>query len=131
MKTVTYEKVLLRKAGKRDADGSDAYEATGGYQALAKVLGQSSPEDLIQLVKDSNLRGRGGAGFPTGLKWSFVPKDTDKPKYLCCHADESEPGTFKDRVLMEGDPHMVLEGLTLAADALSAAVAYLYVPGEY
>ncbi len=108
-----FEKVLLKNAEKPDAHGIKAYEAAGGYQALAKVVRELSPDGLIELVKDSNLRGRGGAGFPTGLKWGFVPKDSDKPKYLCCNADESEPGTFKDRVIMEGDPHMMLEGMAL------------------
>ena len=83
------------------------------------------------MVKDSNLKGRGGAGFPTGVKWGFVLKDSDKPKYLCCNADESEPGTFKDRVLMEGDPHMMLEGMALASYAIGAEIAYLYIRGEY
>mgnify|MGYP000344890487 CR=1 FL=1 len=126
-----FEKVLLKNAEKPDAHGIEAYEAAGGYQALAKVLREFSPDGLIQLVKDSNLKGRGGAGFPTGLKWGFVPKDSDKPKYLCCNADESEPGTFKDRVIMEGDPHMMLEGMALASYAIGAEVAYLYIRGEY
>jgi NADH-quinone oxidoreductase subunit F len=126
-----FEKVLLKNAEKPDAHGIEAYEAAGGYQALAKVLGEFGPDDLIQLVKDSNLKGRGGAGFPTGVKWSFVPKDSDKPKYLCCNADESEPGTFKDRVIMEGDPHMMLEGMALASYAIGAEIAYLYIRGEY
>ena len=126
-----FEKVLLKNAEKPDAHGIEAYEAAGGYQALAKVLREFSPDGLIQLVKDSNLKGRGGAGFPTGLKWGFVPKDSDKPKYLCCNADESEPGTFKDRVIMEGDPHMMLEGMALASYAIGAEVAYLYIRGEF
>ena len=126
-----FEKILLKNAEKPDAHGIEAYEAAGGYQALAKVLREFSPDGLIQLVKDSNLKGRGGAGFPTGVKWGFVPKDSDKPKYLCCNADESEPGTFKDRVIMEGDPHMTLEGMALASYAIGAEVAYLYIRGEF
>ena len=131
MAKAMFEKVLLKNAERPDAHGIEAYEAASGYRALAKVLRELGSEDLIQLVKDSNLKGRGGAGFPTGVKWGFVPKDSDKPKYLCCNADESEPGTFKDRVIMEGDPHMMLEGMVLASYAIGAEVAYLYVRGEY
>ncbi|HZS11822.1 MAG TPA: NADH-quinone oxidoreductase subunit F, partial [Nitrospirales bacterium] len=85
------------------------YENTGGYQALRKVLGKIAPADITDTVKKSGLRGRGGAGFPTGIKWSFIPKDHPGPRYLCCNADESEPGTFKDRQLIERDPHQILE----------------------
>ena len=90
-----------------------------------------SPDDVIAEVKKSALRGRGGAGFPTGMKWSFVPKDSPKPKYVVCNADESEPGTFKDRYLMERDPHMLIEGMLIAAYALGARVTYIYTRGEY
>ena len=124
------EKIILKNAETPGTHGIEAYEAAGGYQALTKVLRETSPEDLIQLVKDSNLKGRGGAGFPTGVKWGFVPKETDKPKYLCCNADESEPGTFKDRVIMEGDPHMMLEGMALASYAIGAETAYIYIRGN-
>ena len=126
-----FEKVLLRNADTPGAHGIDAYEASGGYRALASVLKNQSPDELIQLVKASNLRGRGGAGFPTGLKWSFVPKDTGKPIYLCCNADEGEPGTFKDRALMERDPHLMIEGMILTAYAIGAELAYIYIRGEY
>src|SRR5690348_12509608 len=92
----------------------DAYERAGGYQGLRRAL-QLAPQAVTELVKRSNLRGRGGAGFPTGLKWSFVPMgpDAPKPKYLVANADEMEPGTFKDRVLMEGDPHQLIEGMAV------------------
>ncbi len=126
-----YEKVLLKNSEKPNAHGIEAYEAAGGYQALARALHDYQPDELIELVKDSNLRGRGGAGFPTGLKWSFVPKDPGKPKYLCCNADESEPGTFKDRVLMEKDPHQMIEGMAIGAYAIGAEHAYIYIRGEY
>jgi NADH-quinone oxidoreductase subunit F len=107
------------------------YERAGGYQALRKVLGTSAPAAIIEMVKKSGLRGRGGAGFPTGVKWSFIPKDRPGPRYLICNADESEPGTFKDRQLMERDPHQMIEGMILAAYAISAHVAYIYIRGEF
>ena len=107
------------------------YRANGGYEALQKVLSSMSPDDVINEVKKSALRGRGGAGFPTGMKWSFVPKDSPKPKYVVCNADESEPGTFKDRYLMERDPHMLIEGMLIAAYALGAKTNYVYTRGEY
>ena len=96
-----------------------------------KVLNGMSPDDVINEVKKSALRGRGGAGFPTGMKWSFVPKDSPKPKYVVCNADESEPGTFKDRYLMERDPHMLIEGMLIAAYALGSKTTYIYTRGEY
>ena len=110
---------------------SDVYRRNGGYEALKKVLDSMSPDDVINEVKKSALRGRGGAGFPTGMKWSFVPKDSPKPKYVVCNADESEPGTFKDRYLMERDPHMLIEGMLIAAYALGAKTNYIYTRGEY
>ncbi len=103
----------------------------GAYQAWPKVLKEIKREDLVQMVKDSGLRGRGGAGFPTGMKWGFVPVNSPKPKYLCCNADESEPGTCKDRVLMENDPHSVIEGVMIAAKAIDCHIAFFYVRGEY
>jgi NADH-quinone oxidoreductase subunit F len=101
-----------------------------GYQALRKALAMP-PGEIIEQVKASGLRGRGGAGFPTGLKWQFVLKDTPKPKYLCCNADESEPGTFKDHVLMERNPHLLIEGCAIACYAIGAKVAYIYIRGEF
>ncbi len=110
-----------------------AYEANGGYAGLRSAIGKLSPADCLQRVKDSNLRGRGGAGFPTGLKWSFVPMENTGPghKYLICNADEMEPGTFKDRLLMECDPHQLLEGMILAAYTIGADVAFVFIRGEY
>ncbi|MFQ5901044.1 MAG: NADH-quinone oxidoreductase subunit NuoF [Thermodesulfobacteriota bacterium] len=107
------------------------YLKQGGYQALTKALNEIKPDALIQMVKDSGLRGRGGAGFPTGLKWSFVPKDPALPKYLCCNADEGEPGTFKDREIIEKDPHQLLEGIALACYAIGANQAFIYIRGEF
>jgi NADH-quinone oxidoreductase subunit F len=106
------------------------YRDTGGYASLKKALTMSSA-DIIEEVKKSALRGRGGAGFPTGMKWSFVPKDSPKEKYIVCNADESEPGSFKDRYLMERDPHSVLEGMIIAAYALGSSTGYIYTRGEY
>src|SRR4051812_8447451 len=106
------------------------YQQTGGYESLKKAF-QMSPADVIEEVKKSALRGRGGAGFPTGMKWSFVPKDSPKNKYVVCNADESEPGTFKDRYLMERDPHALIEGMIIAGWALGATTGYIYTRGEY
>ena len=103
----------------------------GGYGVLEKVIGKKTPDECIDIVKASGLRGRGGAGFPTGLKWSFVPKQTSKPKYLVCNADESEPGTFKDRELMEKNPHLLILGMILSAYAFGAHVGYIYLRGEF
>ncbi len=126
-----FEPVLLKNIDVPDGHLLSTYEAGGGYQALAKVLREHTPDEIIDLVKQSNLRGRGGAGFPTGMKWSFVPKQADKPKYLCCNADEGEPGTFKDRIIMERDPHQLIEGLAVSAYAIGAKTAYVYIRGEY
>jgi NADH-quinone oxidoreductase subunit F len=108
------------------------YIRTGGYQGLRTAL-LMQPADVTETVKRSNLRGRGGAGFPTGMKWSFVPmgKDAPHPKYLVVNADEMEPGTFKDRVLMEGDPHQMIEGIIIAAYAIEADIGYIFLRGEY
>jgi NADH-quinone oxidoreductase subunit F len=107
------------------------YERAGGYQALKKILGKIAPAEVTAMVTKSGLRGRGGAGFPAGIKWGFLPKDYQGPKYLCCNADESEPGTFKDRQLMERDPHQVLEGIAIACYAIGAETAYIYIRGEF
>ncbi|OGQ98338.1 MAG: NADH oxidoreductase (quinone) subunit F [Deltaproteobacteria bacterium RIFOXYA12_FULL_61_11] len=106
------------------------YESVGGYQSLRKALAME-PAAVIDEVKKSGLRGRGGAGFPTGLKWSFVPKESTKPKYLCCNADEGEPGTFKDRVILEKDPHSLIEGMLIASWAVGIRHGYIYVRGEF
>src|SRR5579859_1677812 len=115
-----------------DAPGLDTlegYRQHEGYQALEKALKEYQPEELVELMKKSGLRGRGGAGFPTGLKWSFLAKN-DKPRYLCCNADESEPGTFKDRLLMEKNPHQLIEGVIITSYACRIATAFIYVRGE-
>ena len=106
------------------------YEQAGGYQALRKVLRNITPAEVTAEVKESNLRGRGGAGFPTGMKWGFVPPGPH-PKYLVANADEMEPGTFKDRLLLEGDPHQLIEGMAIAGYATGAAIAYIFIRGEY
>lgn len=110
----------------------EAYEKAGGYQAVRKAL-KMAPGDITTLVKTSGLRGRGGAGFPTGLKWSFVPMGSDAPhpKYLVANADEMEPGTFKDRLLLEGDPHQLIEGMIIAAYAIQADIGYIFLRAEY
>jgi NADH-quinone oxidoreductase subunit F len=127
------ERVLLARVGKPNSRSIETYLADGGYAAVRKVLtGGWTPEQVTEEVKKSGLRGRGGAGFPTGVKWTFVPKDTKgKPIYLLCNADESEPGTFKDRLLMEQDPHQVIEGMIVSAYALKCRVSYIYIRGEF
>jgi NADH-quinone oxidoreductase subunit F len=114
----------------KDLHTLDVYEAHGGYAMLRKALAMK-PEDVTEEVKKSNLRGRGGACFPTGLKWSFMPRETDKPKYLIVNGDESEPGTFKDRQIFEFNPHLLIEGAAIAAHAIGAETVYLYIRGEY
>jgi NADH-quinone oxidoreductase subunit F len=109
----------------------DVYLQTGGYQALQKALREFRPDQIIEEVKKSALRGRGGAGFPTGMKWGFVPKESKRPKYIVCNADESEPGTGKDRDLMRYDPHQMIEGMIIAGYALASHVSYIYIRGEY
>jgi NADH-quinone oxidoreductase subunit F len=108
----------------------DASLRHGAYEGLRKALSMD-PGKVIDVVKASGLRGRGGAGFPTGMKWGFVPKDSAKPTYVCCNADESEPGTFKDHVLMERNPHLVIEGVAIACYAIGAKVGYIYIRGEF
>jgi NADH-quinone oxidoreductase subunit F len=125
-----FEPVLLRRVLKKASPSLDAYRADGGYRALAKAL-EMPPQQIVDAVKASGLRGRGGAGFPTGVKWTFLPKDHPGPVYLCINADESEPCTFNNRVLMEEDPHQVLEGMIISSYAVKAWVAYLYIRYEY
>jgi NADH-quinone oxidoreductase subunit F len=124
------DKILLRNVEREGSHTIEAYEAAGGYSGLRKAIPSMKADDVLEEVKRSGLRGRGGAGFPTGLKWSFVPKDSPKPKYLVCNADESEPGTFKDRLLIEKDPHAILEGTILAAYAIQSHTAFIYIRGE-
>ena len=124
------EPVLLANVGKPES-WTLRYEAAGGYQAVPKAVKELSPVQVIEIVKASGLRGRGGAGFPTGLKWTFLPKDHPGPIYMCINADESEPGTFNNRILMEDDPHQVIEGIILSCFATRATTAYLYFRFEY
>ena len=123
--------LISRNWGIQDSHKIDVYQRQGGYQALAKALKEMTPEAIIEEVKKSNLRGRGGAGFPTGMKWSFVPKDWPKEKYVICNADESEPGTCKDRPLMEMDPHQLIEGMVIAGRAIQSHRGFIYIRGEY
>ena len=123
--------VITKRFGIPNAKKIDTYLQNGGYKALEKALKQMTPASIIDEVKKSNLRGRGGAGFPTGMKWSFVPKDSPKPKYVLCNADESEPGTSKDRPLMELDPHQLIEGTVIAGRAIGSNQGYIYIRGEY
>ena len=123
-------KILLANIDKPEQASIAKYRERGGYKALEKALAMEQPA-LIEEVKASGLRGRGGAGFPTGMKWSFVPRSNGKPTYLLCNADESEPGTFKDRLLMERDPHLMIEGMAIASYALDCHLSYIYIRGEY
>jgi NADH-quinone oxidoreductase subunit F len=123
--------VISRRFGIPNSHKLEVYRQHDGYKAVEKALKQMTPEQIIEEVKKSNLRGRGGAGFPAGVKWSFVPKDTAKPKYVIANADESEPGTCKDRPLMEFDPHQLIEGMIIASRAVGAHQGYIYVRGEY
>lgn len=126
-----FEPVLLANIDKDASHTLAVYEAGGGYRSLKKVLAETSPAQLTDLIKSSGLRGRGGAGFPTGLKWTFLPKDHPGPIYFCLNADESEPGTFNNRILMEDDPHQVIEGLILSCYATNTTTAYFYMRYEY
>jgi NADH-quinone oxidoreductase subunit F len=122
--------VLSKYFGDRDAIGLDGWRKRGGYAALEKALGMT-PAEIVNIVKDSGLRGRGGAGFPTGLKWSFMKPGDGKPHYLCCNADESEPGTFKDREIMRWTPHALIEGCAIGSYAIGAETCYIYIRGEF
>src|SRR6516162_6190599 len=123
--------LISKRWGQKDSQKVDVYLQTGGYQALDKALKEMTPESIIDEVKKSSLRGRGGAGSPTGMKWSFVPKDSPKPKYVLCNADESEPRTCKDRPLMEMDPHQLIEGMVIAGRAIGSHQGFIYIRGEY
>ena len=124
-------RVVLRNSGLIDPLNIEDYIARDGYMALAKVLTEMTPEEVIEVVKRSNLLGRGGAGFPTGLKWEFTYKAEGKEKYVVCNADEGEPGTFKDRLILEGDPHSILEAMAIAGYSVGAREGYIYVRAEY
>jgi len=125
-----FEPVLTARIHKPDSTSLASYQADGGYESLKKALGMA-PADVTTLVKDSGLRGRGGAGFPCGLKWTFLPKDHPGPIYLAVNADESEPATFNNRILMEKDPHQLIEGIAIACHAIRSRTAYIYVRYEY
>ena len=127
----TFQPVLLRRILDKADVSLEAYRRDGGYRALDKALKDMTPAQVIDVVKASGLRGRGGAGFPCGLKWTFLPKDHPGPIYLCVNADESEPCTFNNRILMEEDPHQVLEGILLACYATRASTAFIYIRYEY
>jgi NADH-quinone oxidoreductase subunit F len=124
-------KLLLAKAHIEGIRGFDVYRREGGYQSVEKALKQMSPDSITEEVKKSGLRGRGGAGFPAGMKWSFIAKPEGVPRHLVCNADESEPGTFKDRYLMEFIPHLLIEGLIVSSFALNSNDTYIYIRGEY
>jgi NADH-quinone oxidoreductase subunit F len=126
-----FEPVLLKRIAAKASPWLDAYRADGGYRAFTRAITEMTAAQVIDIVKNSGLRGRGGAGFPTGMKWTFLPKDHPGPIYLCVNADESEPCTFNNRVLMEQDPHQVLEGIVLASYATRTRVAYIYLRYEY
>jgi NADH-quinone oxidoreductase subunit F len=124
-------KILTEHIHKPEITGIEGYIKNGGYRAVDKALKKMQPDEVTEEVKKSGLRGRGGAGFPTGMKWSFIFKGNDKPRYLLCNADESEPGTFKDRLLMEKIPHLLIEGMIVSSFALGVRTAYIYIRGEY
>ncbi|MFB3851053.1 MAG: NADH-quinone oxidoreductase subunit NuoF [Acidobacteriota bacterium] len=124
------EKILTANIGKKTSSDIDSAMQGGAYEALIKALTKMTPEQVLNEVKISNLKGRGGAGFPTALKWSFLPKEKKKIKYLVCNADESEPGTFKDRLIIENDPHKIIEGIIIAAYATNANAGFIYIRGE-
>lgn len=130
IKAIGCEPLQLKMMHVENGHTLKVYQEHGGYKSLQKAMNMSS-DAIISEVKDSALRGRGGAGFPTGMKWGFVPRDSPKPKYIVCNADESEPGTFKDRYLLERDPHALIEGMLIGAFALGAEACYIYYRGEY
>ncbi len=125
------EKVLLRNIDNPSSHRLETYRASGGYSSLEKALKEMKPEEILEEVKKSGLRGRGGAGFPTGMKWEFAIRDPKFPKYLVCNADEGEPGTFKDRPILEKNPHLLIEGMVISAYTLKAERGYIYLRGEY
>ncbi len=125
------KRVALRNCGVINPENIEEYIGTRGYEALGKVLTQMTPDEVIQTMLDSGLRGRGGAGFPTGLKWKFAKQNDADQKYVCCNADEGDPGAFMDRSILEGDPHVVLEAMAIAGYAIGASQGYIYVRAEY
>src|ERR1041384_3338438 len=127
----TGRKILLEHIDVSGIETLEVYRKNGGYASVEKALKTMKPDDVTEEVKKSGLRGRGGAGFPAGMKWSFIDKKSDKPRYLVVNADESEPGTFKDRYLMEKIPHVLIEGMITSSYALGAKTSYIYIRGEY
>jgi len=125
------EKILTQHFDKKNFYKIDVYLKEEGYKAVEKALKEMSPEEILEEAKKANLRGRGGAGFPAGVKWGFVPQEVDKPKYLCVNADEGEPGTFKDRYIMSHNPHMLIEGIIIASFCVGIHTAFIYIRGEY
>lgn len=125
------DKILTKNFGLENLFKIDVYLEHQGYEAVKKALKEMKPDEILEVVKAANLRGRGGAGFPAGVKWGFVPKDIDKPKYLCVNADEGEPGTFKDRYIMTHDPHLLIEGIIITAFCVGINTAFIYIRGEY
>src|SRR5690606_2686121 len=124
------QKILLEKTHIPGNKSYEVYRKNGGYASVEKAL-KMTPDEVVEEVKTTRLRGRGGAGFPTGMKWSFIDKKSGKPRHLVCNADESEPGTFKDRFLMEYIPHLLIEGMITSSYALGANLSYIYIRGEY
>src|SRR5438094_8263987 len=124
-------KLLLEHDHVAGINTYDVYRQMGGYASVEKALKTMSPDAVTEEVKKSGLRGRGGAGFPTGMKWSFIPKNVDQPKYLVVNADESEPGTCKDRAIIDRNPHLLMEGIVMGSYAIGAHCCYLYIRGEY
>ncbi|MFA9407445.1 MAG: NADH-quinone oxidoreductase subunit NuoF [Candidatus Dadabacteria bacterium] len=122
-------RIIRNYVGIKDSHTIESYKSRDGYTALGKAL-KMDPDDIIDEIKKAGLRGRGGAGFPTGVKWSFIQRDSKKPIYLCCNADESEPGSFKDREILEQDPHQMLEGIMIACYTINSHKAYVYIRGE-
>jgi NADP-reducing hydrogenase subunit HndC len=125
------QRIVLARAGLIDPEKIEDYIIHDGYEALAKALTEMTPAEVINTIGKSGLKGRGGAGFPTGMKWRFVSQTDDYPKYIICNADESEPGTFKDRLILEGDPHSIVEAMAIAGYAVGAHEGYIYIRGEY
>jgi NADP-reducing hydrogenase subunit HndC len=125
------QRIVLQRAGIIDPESIEDYIVNNGYEALAKMFTEMSPKDVIAELDKSGLRGRGGAGFPVGRKWSFVAGAEGSPKYVICNADESEPGTFKDRLILEGDPHSIVESMIISAYAVGASEGFIYIRGEY
>ena len=125
------KKLLLQHENVPGISTFDVYRKNGGYASVEKALKSMTPDEVMEEVKKSGLRGRGGAGFPAGMKWSFLDRKSEKPRYLVCNADESEPGTFKDRYLMEKIPHLLIEGMITSSYSLGANTSYIYVRGEY